>query len=103
MKGAVKNWSEGCQVINGSVYLNAADELIDCRGFAAINESDMAGDASRTRGAYNVLLDLVTALASDLPGNTVKYMLLTEKDLGLDPTLERGLADARAQVGQFLA
>lgn len=103
MKGDVKNWSEGCQVINGSVYLNEADELIDCRGFAAINERDMAANPTKTRGAYNVLLDLVTALGSDLPGNTIRYTLLTEQDLDLDPELGLGLADARARVGQLPA
>ena len=35
MKFDVKTWSEGCQVINGSVYLNSKNELIDCSAFVA--------------------------------------------------------------------
>ncbi len=102
MKGDVKTWSEGCQVINGSVYLNEADELIDCRDFAAVNQSEIAANPAKTRGAYNVLLDLVTALGSDLPAHGVRYTLLTEQDLELDPALGQGLTDARAKVGRFL-
>jgi len=49
-----------------------------------------------------VLVDLVTALCSDMPSNTVKYTLLTEQDTSLDPKIEQGLADARVQVGQVL-
>ena len=102
MKYDVKNWSEGCQVINGSVYINAQNELIDCSAFAATNNGEVASNPSKTRGAYNVLLDLVTALSSDLSGNSVKYTLLTEQDLELGPTLKEGLAEARAQVGRLL-
>ena len=52
--------------------------------------------------AINVLLDLVTALSSDLPSNSVKYTLLTEQDMDLAPALKQGLADARAKVGRLL-
>lgn len=97
----VKNWSEGCQVINGTVYLNAADELIDCSAFAATNQAELASDPHRTRGAYNVLLDLVTALSSDMTGNAVKYMLLVDEDLDSAPALKQGLADAAARVGKM--
>lgn len=45
---------------------------------------------------------LVTALAGDLPNNSVKYTLLVEEDLDLDPALRQGLADARQTVGQLL-
>ena len=69
----VKTWSEGCQVINGTAYLDPENKLIDCSAFAAVNNSEIAGNPSKTRGAYNVLLDLVTALGNDIPGNSVKY------------------------------
>jgi hypothetical protein len=98
----VKSWSEGCQVINGSAYINAADELVDCSSFAATNNSEAASQPSKTRGAYNVLVDLVTAFASDLPSPTVSYMLLTEEDLALDLSLEQRLADARQRAGTLL-
>jgi len=103
MKFDVKTWSEGCQVVNGTLYLNEKNELIDCSAFAAANNAEVAGNPSKTRGAYNVLLDLVTALSSDLPGNSVKYTLLTEEDLDLGPALRQGLADARAKVRQLLS
>jgi len=98
----VKTWSEGCQVINGSMYVNEKNELIDCSSFAALNNKELAENRAKTRGAYNVLLDLVTALASDLPGNSVKYTMLLEEDLDLDPGLKEGLAETRAKVGQRL-
>ena len=97
----VNSWSEGCQVINGSVYLNPNDELVDCSAFSATNNDEVAADASKTRGAYNLLQDLVTALASDL-APTVKYTLLAEADLASSPALRQRLADARARVGKLL-
>jgi hypothetical protein len=97
----VGGWSEGCQVINGTVYINPADELVDCSAFTATNQAELDSNPARTRGAYNVLVDLVTALAADLPGNTVKYTLLAEADLALSPALASGLAAARARVAKF--
>lgn len=102
MEREVGSWSEGCQTINGTVYLNADDELVDCAAFAATTPAEASTDASKTRGAYNVLLDLVTALGSDLPGSTVRYALLAEDDLALAPALAQGLADARRRVGQMV-
>jgi hypothetical protein len=102
MKFDVKTWSEGCQVITGSVYLNEKNELIDCSAFVATNNGEVTSNRAKTRGAYNVLLDLVTALGSDLASNSVKYTLLTEDDLDLSPALEQGLAGARAKAGQLL-
>lgn len=102
MLGNINNWSEGCQVINGSIYVNPSDALVDCSAFAALNNAEVTANPARTRGAYNVLLDLVTALGSDL-SPTVKYTLLTEPDLELGPALAQRLADARARVIQRLA
>ncbi|MDQ1470738.1 MAG: hypothetical protein QOJ99_2218 [Bryobacterales bacterium] len=98
MTADVKTWSEGCQVINGSVYLNADDELIDCSDFAATNQGELASNPQKTRGAYNLLVDLVTALSSDMAGNLVKYTLLADQDLELAPALRQRLADAVARV-----
>jgi peptidoglycan hydrolase-like protein with peptidoglycan-binding domain len=98
----VKTWSEGCQVINGSVYLNPDNVLVSCASFAALNNGEIATNAAKTRGAYNVLLDLVTALGSDLTP-TVKYTLLTEADLAFAPVLAQGLAGARARVTPMLS
>ncbi len=98
----VKSWSEGCQVINGSFYGNHNDQLVDCSAFAAINQTEVARDPAKTRGAYNVLLDLVTALSSDMPSATVKYTLLAERDLDLDPAIRQRIADARGAAGRLL-
>jgi len=95
----VNSWSEGCQVINGAVYINSNDDLIDCSAFCAVSPSQATDRGTgRTRGAYNVLVDLVTALASDVPGNSVRYTLLTEPDLELAPRLKQELARARDRV-----
>lgn len=97
----VKTWSEGCQVINGSVYLDHANQLVSCAKFAALNNGEINSNPAVTRGAYNVLLDLVTALGSDLTP-TVKYTLLVEEDLELAPTLKDVLAEARGRVAKLL-
>jgi hypothetical protein len=97
LAGDLNHWSEGCQVVSGSVYINPADELVDCRRFAALTPKEPQTDPEKTRGAYNVLFDAVTALASD-QGATVRYMLLVEQDLELAPALKAGLADARKRV-----
>ena len=97
----VNSWSEGCQTINGTVYINANDALVDCSAFTASTPSEAMTDAHKTRGAYNVLLDLVSALGSDIGGGTVKYTLLTEADLALSPALADGLTAARARVVQM--
>lgn len=97
MAREIKNWSEGCQVINGSVYANASNDLVDCSAFVANNNSEIA-DPKKTRGAYNVLQDLVTALGSDIGGNAVKYALLVEEDLDLAPALKQSLAETAVRV-----
>jgi hypothetical protein len=45
-----------------------------------------------------VLQDLITALASDVPGSTVRYTLVAEQDLGLEPAVGQQLAQARSRV-----
>ncbi len=94
----VNSWSEGCQTINGSVYINASNTLVSCTAFAATTSGEPTKDPKKTRGAYNVLLDLVNALGGDLPGNVVKYTLLPEADLALAPALAQGLKEARASA-----
>jgi len=94
----VGSWSEGCQVINGTVYVNPANQLISCADYAAVRSSEPKTERSKTRGAYNVLVDLVTALSGDMPSNQVKYTLLTETDLDLAPALKQKLAEDRARA-----
>jgi hypothetical protein len=96
----VNNWSEGCQVINGSAYLGPDNERVDCSSFIATNNTEVASDPSKTRGAYNLLADLVLGLGNDLPGNTVRYTLLMEEDLAL--TASPLIADARRKANVLL-
>jgi putative peptidoglycan binding protein len=95
----VNKWSEGCQVISGSAYLGPNNERVDCSSFVATNNDEVESDPSKTRGAYNLLADLVLGLGSDLSGNTVRYVLLTEQDLALATPL---IADARTKASVLL-
>jgi hypothetical protein len=92
LKFDVNNWSEGCQVINGSTYIGPNGERVDCSSFVATNNSEVAANPGKTRGAYNLLADLVLGLGNDLPGNAVRYTLLSEEDssLSASPLLAGG-------------
>ena len=79
------NWSAGCQVIAGKSYINHLGAVIDCASFAATSYAQLNNTHKRTKGAYNMLSDLVLCYAA--PG--VDYLLYT---LGRDETLE--IADA---------
>jgi hypothetical protein len=79
----VNNWSEGCQVITGSAYVGPEGQRVDCSSFVAVNNTEIAANPARTRGAYNVIVDLVLGLGSDLPGNSVLYTLISDEDLGV--------------------
>ncbi len=96
----VNNWSEGCQVITSAMYANHHNDLIDCSAFSALNNRDVSN--TKTRGAYNVLQDLAIALSGDMNTRTIKYMLLLEQDLALDPILEKGIQEARNKVDDHL-
>lgn len=101
LKGDVKHWSEGCQVVTGAVYVNHLSQLVDCSAFAAITPDQARDPASKkTRAAYNVLVDLVTALGSDLAGGKVKYTLVEEAYLPLlPPALQEDLSRLGREVG----
>lgn len=72
------NYSAGCQVISGKSYINHRGEVVDCSEFASTGYS---GLENKTRGAYNVLADLVFVYSP--PG--VDYIYYT---LGQDGTLD---------------
>lgn len=75
------NWSAGCQVISGSRYLDHRGALADCSAFASPGYKNLD---TKTRGAYNMLLDGVTALApASPPAGTPNliYTLIYERDL----------------------
>lgn len=98
--GQVNNWSEGCQVITGSAYVDPGNHLVSCQPFAAVTPAEPRDPASKkTRGAYNMLLDLVTALGSDLGDGRVKYTLVEAADLALLPqALQQDLARLGREV-----
>ncbi|MGB3342465.1 MAG: peptidoglycan-binding domain-containing protein [Aequorivita sp.] len=77
------NWSAGCQVIAGKNYINNQDRLIDCSGFAAGGYSQLNSSSKKTKGAYNVLADLIVCYSK--PGvDYVLYTLGREESLSLD-------------------
>ncbi len=75
------NWSAGCQVIAGKSYINHLGAVVDCASFAATSYGQLNSAHKKTKGAYNMLSDLVLCYAA--PG--VDYLLYT---LGRDDTLE---------------
>ncbi len=97
----VNNWSEGCQVLNGSSYIGPNNQRVDCSSFVATNNGEVASNPSKTRGAYNLVADLVLGLGNDMPGNSVLYTLLTEQDVAL--TASPTIADARTSALALLA
>lgn len=80
------NWSAGCQVIAGKSYINHLDKAVDCSGFAAAGYSTLNTSVKKTKGAYNVLADLIVSFSA--PGvNHVLYTLGREASLKLDTNL----------------
>ena len=87
------NWSAGCQVVAGARYGNARGEVVDCRAFAAANYS---GLGTGTRGAFNVLVDLVATHAERCQvrdGTVLLYTLVNEEDVEVDPAFGAGFTD----------
>jgi hypothetical protein len=99
----VNRWSEGCQVITGSGYENHRKHLVSCAGYVGINNGEVSRRTDKTRGAYNVLADLVVALASDMRTPAlVKYMLLRDADLALDAKVARVVSNTRSEAREFM-
>jgi hypothetical protein len=98
------NWSAGCQVIAGRRYVNHRGQTVDCGAFAARGYAELPG---KTRAAYNVLLDLVSAFASRVSvtaGASVFYTVLYEREFGLEVTPGQTLAAAAlADLGPDVA
>jgi peptidoglycan hydrolase-like protein with peptidoglycan-binding domain len=57
------NFSAGCQVIAGKSYLNHKNELQDCSKFASVSYSGLTDSNKKTKGAYNLFLDLILCYA----------------------------------------
>lgn len=80
------NWSAGCQVIAGKSYINHLDQVVDCSGFAAAGYSALNTSVKKTKGAYNVLADLIVSFSA--PGvNYIYYTLGREASLALETSL----------------
>lgn len=77
------NWSAGCQVIAGKNYLNHRNELADCSKFASPGYNDLTSSSKKTKGAYNVLADLIVCY-SKAGVDHVLYTLGREESLQLD-------------------
>jgi len=85
------NWSAGCQVIAGKSYINHLNEVVDCSKFAATGYTSLNKSAKKTKGAYNVLADLIVSFSE--PGvNHIYYTLGREASLALDSSLGTGYA-----------
>jgi peptidoglycan hydrolase-like protein with peptidoglycan-binding domain len=88
------NFSAGCQVIAGSSYINHLDEVVDCSSYAAKNNkalTKIAGQRRRTKGAYNVVADLVSVYRPE-GVNTVVYTLGRDNNLDNSNKFKKGHA-----------
>ncbi len=88
----VGRWSVGCQVIAGKGYINHNDEDVNCSEYAAPTYDQLGVKNEKgvyqTKGAYNVLTDLVMALSgADQDDNVVRYTLIYDRDLALSPEI----------------
>lgn len=72
------NFSAGCQVIAGRSYIAPGDNLIDCTDYSSPSYAGLSNN--KTRGAYNVLSDLVVCF-NKLGNDAVWYTLGREKCL----------------------
>ncbi len=90
------NFSAGCQVIAGQSYLNHTNELVDCSNFASVTYGDLGH--GKTRGAYNLLSDLILNYA---PAGVqqVHYTLGRDETSFLSPKLNsKWIADKVDQL-----
>lgn len=74
------NYSAGCQVIAGESYINHKNEAVDCAKFASRGYAGLS--QNQTRGAYNVLTDLILNYAP--PGvQSIVYTLSRDESFFL--------------------
>ena len=77
------NFSAGCQVIAGKSYINNKNNAVDCSRFASRSYGDLNSASKKTKGAYNVLADLIVCYSK--PGiDHLYYTLGREESLNLD-------------------
>ncbi len=101
------NFSAGCQVIAGKSYMNpdhgfsspgqeAVEGIVDCSNFAASSYNGLK--SGQTKGAYNVLADLIITYSQPKPVHTVLYTLGRDDVLNLEPGIKEDLARVLAKV-----
>jgi len=97
------NWSAGCQVLGGAVYLNHTGDTIDCWDHAAVGYTQLGGETGR--GAYDVMMSWITVCAPDITkAGCVRYTLIEEEDLKkLAPDLHTSTFDAFASAARTVA
>lgn len=83
------SWSAGCQVVAGKSYSNHHMKVIDCSPFAAAGYAGLGANNAKgvyqNKGAYTMLVSLISALSGENPDdNVIQFTLLTESDLALD-------------------
>lgn len=77
------NFSAGCQVISGRSYINNFNDTVSCAKFASTSYSQLTTSQKKTKGAYNVLADLVVCYTK--PGvHGLIYTLGREESLNID-------------------
>ncbi|MFK8164798.1 MAG: peptidoglycan-binding protein [Lewinella sp.] len=82
------NFSAGCQVIAGNSYLDSEAALQSCRSFGAFFYDDLGKPPKqsnrRTKGAYNLLTDLIMVYGRNTPWSLcppLRYTLFSASDL----------------------
>lgn len=83
------NFSAGCQVIAGQSYINNEGKVVDCSAFASRSYAGL--QSGQTRGAYNVIGDLILAYSA-VGTDTILYTLGRDGALDLDPSLGEAYA-----------
>ena len=85
------NFSAGCQVVSGKSYINHEGQLVNCSKFASKSYRGLSTTNKKTKGAYNVLADLVVCYTK--PGvNNLVYTLGREESLNIDASFGAGYA-----------
>jgi hypothetical protein len=79
------NFSAGCQVIAGQSYINHEGKVIDCSAFASPGYADLK--KGKTRGAYNLLTDLILCYAPE-GVQTIVYTLGRDETFALSEVID---------------
>lgn len=97
------NWSAGCQVIGGAVYLDVAGNTVDCWDHAAPGYAGLGSAAGR--GAYDVIMSWITVCSADITrSGRIRYTLVEEADLkAFAPDLHQETVGAFAIAARTVA